>query len=67
MKPAVFDGNKISQQLAKEHLNELIKLYKKGHEKIVLFYPDFDMRTSVINDLDFDEFQKIIDKAHKEV
>lgn len=62
-KTAVFNGHKISQQSAMDHLKDLVKLYKQGLEKIITFYPEFNIQTSVINDLNYEEFLKIIDKS----
>lgn len=61
----VFNGLKISPQSAIDHLTEMVKLYKQGHEKIISFYPDFDISLSNINDLSYDVFLKVIGKAMK--
>jgi exodeoxyribonuclease V gamma subunit len=58
-----FEGTKISRETAINYLTELVKFYKKGHKKIIAFYPDLEVKSEVMNAMNFDVFTKIIDKA----
>lgn len=49
---AVFEGEKLSQQEAKIRLGQLIDLYKKGHEEILVFYADLKINLKKIGDSD---------------
>lgn len=37
----IYDGKEVSQKEALFYLNELIKLFKEGHQRIISFHPDF--------------------------
>ena len=41
----------------------MIELYKMGQEKIISFYPDFEVKPEAINNLDFNTFSIIVEKA----
>jgi exodeoxyribonuclease V gamma subunit len=62
-KLAAFKGAKISQKTAIDYLTQLVKLYKKGHERMIAFYPDLEVKPEAMNELDFGTFSKIVDKA----
>ena len=58
-KENVFQGSPISRQEALKRLTELVQLYKKGHEEIIAFFPDFKIMPADIDVLD----EKILRKA----
>ena len=60
MRDEVFEGAVIGQQEAISMLEELLKIYKAGHERIVAFYPDFKVAPAAIPGLDQGEFEKIV-------
>ena len=62
-KLSVFDGTKISQNSAINYLTELVKIYKKGHEKMIAFYPDLEINSAEMSALNFTTFSKKVDKA----
>ncbi len=62
-KLSVFEGIKISKETACHYLTALIELYKMGQEKIISFYPDFEVKPEAINNLDFNTFSIIVEKA----
>jgi exodeoxyribonuclease V gamma subunit len=62
-KLSVFDGLKIPQKIAIDYLAELVKIYKKGHEKMIAFYPDLEINSEEISALNFTAFSKKVDKA----
>ncbi len=59
-KEAVFTAAPIAQKEAKKRLSELIEIYKAGFEKIAVFYPDFFIKPSQVEELDDEKFTKIV-------
>lgn len=51
----VDDGNLISQDEALRRLNELLKIFKEGHRRIVAFHPDFKQNKILYEKQDFDK------------
>ncbi len=61
-KNAVFEAEKIPQQEAITRLTQLVELYKKGHQEILVFYADFGIDPNKVDGLDRDAFVKLVDK-----
>ncbi len=51
----------ISQDEAMKRLTELVKLFKKGHEQILSFYPELEMKPGKVADLTVESFIKMVD------
>lgn len=51
-KEAVYEGLPVSQTEAMMRLKELVQLYKKGHDKIIAFFPDFNIKPADVDGLD---------------
>jgi exodeoxyribonuclease V gamma subunit len=58
----VFGSARISTEEAFATLKELIKLYKQGHEEIIVFDPAFNTIPDEIDSLNSDSFNKILEK-----
>jgi exodeoxyribonuclease V gamma subunit len=66
IKGEVFPGTEISGKEAYGKLKELLQLYKQGHENILAFASDFDIRPADIKNLDASRFQNALnDKFEK--
>ncbi|MEI6950135.1 exodeoxyribonuclease V subunit gamma [Paraflavisolibacter sp. H34] len=59
-KSAVFKGRLLSTAEAQQRLAVLLQLYKRGHERILAFYPDFKPDLSKISALDRKGFDKLV-------
>ncbi len=61
-KNKIYKGAILEKEEAMQKLKALVQLYKKGHEEIVAFYPDFEISPQEMEQFDFQKFQKIIHK-----
>lgn len=52
----------ISSAEAKDRLEKLVQLYQKGHEKILAYYPSFDIKPGDLNKLDAGGLNAAIEK-----
>ncbi|HEX8462092.1 MAG TPA: exodeoxyribonuclease V subunit gamma, partial [Segetibacter sp.] len=59
-KEAIYAGASITQREAMKKLGQLIHLYKKGHERIISFYPGFKIKPADVDMLDEALLQKAI-------
>lgn len=59
-KEKIFNAVEINSAQAKEKLIDLIGLYQSGHQKILSFYPDFNIKPKDIQFLDFKLFIKAV-------
>jgi exodeoxyribonuclease V gamma subunit len=62
-KEAIFKGTKLSLPEAKQRLEQLIRLYKEGHEKIIAFFPGFKIKPAEVDKLE----EKMLEKAVNDV
>jgi len=59
----VFKGKKITKIEAEKRLVQLIDLYKKGHNEILVYYPAFNIKPNEVEGLDDAKFvKKVTDK-----
>jgi exodeoxyribonuclease V gamma subunit len=66
IKGEVFPAAEMSRDKAYRKLKELLQLYKQGHENILAFALDFDIRPGEIKNLDASRFQNALkDKFEK--
>jgi len=61
-KNKIFYGSPISEKRAKIILENLLGIYRAGHEKIICFDPEFQIKPSDINTLDFERFTKKVNE-----
>jgi exodeoxyribonuclease V gamma subunit len=62
-KKNVYSAVALQENEAKKRLEDLVELYKSGHQQILLFYPDFNLSPNDLDTLD----EKGFDKAVKDV
>jgi exodeoxyribonuclease V gamma subunit len=62
-KKNVYSAVALQENEAKKRLEDLVELYKAGHQEILLFYPDFKLSPNDLDTLD----EKGFDKAVKDV
>ncbi|MFC5282042.1 exodeoxyribonuclease V subunit gamma [Pedobacter alpinus] len=60
-KELIYKAVNINQAEAKTKLVELIELYIKGHEEIMVFYPDLKINPADIEKLNYYKFKKAVD------
>lgn len=61
-KEASFRAAHIVKATAIERLATLVTIYKAGFTTLSPFYPDFDIAPGKVQELDFEQFSKIVDK-----
>ncbi len=59
-KNTTFKGTKISKTAAVERLEDLVKLFKRGHEKILAYFPGFKIQPAEVDELDDSVLRKAL-------
>lgn len=60
-KGKVFTAERISQRDAEQRLELLLDLYLRGHQHILLFYPDLKLSPAEIESMDMKAYKKALD------